>query len=78
MSVQQTSKRRKKTDAELREESQRHLMELIAERASFYRANPHRFAKDYLNLDLHIFQQIIIFMMSISTNAMFLACRGGK
>ena len=76
MSGQQTSKRRKKTDAELREESQRHLMELIAERASFYRANPHRFAKDYLNLDLHIFQQIIIFMMNISTNAMFLACRG--
>lgn len=42
---------------------------------SFYRANPHRFAKDFLNLDLKIFQQIILNLMFISTNLIFFACR---
>ena len=43
---------------------------------SFYRANPHRFAKDYLNLNLRLFQQIILFMMNISTNIIYCASRG--
>ena len=71
-----TSKRRKMTDAEIHMESERRLMHTIAQRASFYRANPHRFAKDYLNLELRLFQQIIIFMMNVSTNVVLLASRG--
>jgi len=43
---------------------------------SFYRANPHRFCKDYLNIDLKIFQQILIYMMNISNYFMYIAARG--
>lgn len=70
------NRRKKMTDAELFAENERRLMQTVARRASFYRANPHRFAKDYLNLELRLFQQIIIFMMNISTNFVFLASRG--
>lgn len=75
MSKKPTSKRTM-TDAEIQALNERRLMETVAKRASFYRANPHRFARDYLNLRLSVFQQIIIFMMNLSTNAMFLASRG--
>ena len=43
---------------------------------AFYRANPHRFAKDYLNLNLKPFQQILLFFMNICTNFVFIAARG--
>lgn len=43
---------------------------------SFYRANPHRFVKDYLNIHLRLFQQIILFMMNLSTNVIYCASRG--
>ena len=64
------------TDAEIQAANERRMMETVAKRASFYRANPHRFAKDYLHLDLYIFQQIILVLISLSTNFMFLASRG--
>ena len=70
------SRRRKMTDAELYAENERRLMQTIAQRASFYRANPHRFAKDYLKLNLKLFQQIIIVMMNLSTNFALLCARG--
>jgi hypothetical protein len=44
--------------------------------ASFYRANPHRFCSDYLNIRLKLFQIFILFMMNYSTNFMYLASRG--
>lgn len=43
---------------------------------SYYRSNPHRFAKDYLNVDLKIFQQLLIYMMNISNYFMYIAARG--
>ena len=52
------------------------LMATVAKRAAFYRENPHRFAKDYLGLDLKLFQEIILVMMNLCTNSMFLAARG--
>lgn len=48
----------------------------VADWCAFYRANPHRFAKDYLHLDLKLFQKILIVMMSISTNTAFIGARG--
>ena len=45
--------------------------------AAFYRANPHRFARDYLNLKLDRFQQIILCMMFRFSNVVYLASRGG-
>lgn len=44
--------------------------------AAYYRANPHRFAKDVLNLDLKIFQQILLVMMNWSVSMAFIASRG--
>ena len=51
-------------------------MNTIAERASFYRCNPQRFAEDYLGLKLKLFQQIILVMLFDCNSLMFLAARG--
>ena len=52
------------------------LMHTIANRAAFYRANPHRFAEDYLGITLKLFQQILLVMMFDCNSLMFLAARG--
>jgi len=44
--------------------------------AAYYRANPARFCKDYLHLDLRLFQRIVITMMTISTTVVFIGARG--
>ena len=51
-------------------------MNTVALRCAYYRANPQRFCEDYLNIHLKLFQQILIYMMMLSTNFMFLASRG--
>jgi len=43
---------------------------------SYYRANPHRFAADYLHLNLRLFQKILIIMMNINVVFVFIAARG--
>lgn len=43
---------------------------------AFYRANPHRLAADYLHLNLHLFQKILIIMMSWSSTTVFIGSRG--
>ena len=67
---------RKKSIQELEADKAQKIMETVAWRAGFYRANPHRFAKDYLNIDLRLFQKILIFMMNWSTHFIFFASRG--
>ncbi|TVY09960.1 terminase large subunit domain-containing protein [Paenibacillus cremeus] len=52
------------------------LLDGIGVWASFYRANPHRFAKEYLGITLKLFQIILIFMMNFSHYFMYLASRG--
>ena len=42
----------------------------------YYRCNIHKFAKDYLHLDLKLFQKILLIMMDWSTSFVFIACRG--
>lgn len=44
--------------------------------ASYYRHNPHRFCRDYLHLDLRLFQKIMIVMMNISMTVVFIGARG--
>lgn len=44
--------------------------------ASFYRANPHRFAEDYLNVHLRLFQKILLFMMNVCYFFCYIAARG--
>lgn len=43
---------------------------------SFYRANPHRFAVDYLNLNLHLFQKMMIYLMFHTNLWTLVAARG--
>ena len=52
------------------------IMSGVATWVGYYRSNPHRFAKDYLNLDLHIFQKIVLVMMNMSNTTVFIGARG--
>lgn len=47
-----------------------------AQWCAYYRENPHRFAKDYLHLNLHLFQKILIIMMNWSSTTAFIGSRG--
>ena len=66
----------KKTVNEVIKEKSERLMEGVAYWGTFYRKNPQRFVKDYLNITLKLFQKILIYMMMVSTNFMYLASRG--
>lgn len=44
--------------------------------AGFYRANPHRFAKDFMRLNLRLFQKILLVMMNICDFFCYIAARG--
>lgn len=52
------------------------VLEGVAAYCAYYRANPHRFAKDYLHLNLHLFQKILLNEMSRSSTVVFVGCRG--
>ena len=43
---------------------------------AYYRSNPHRFAHDYLHLDLRLFQKILLIMMNYSMEFVFIGSRG--
>lgn len=59
----------------INEKSER-IMQGIAVWASFYRSNPHRFVKDYLNVELKLFQKILLYQMMHNNYFMYLASRG--
>lgn len=44
--------------------------------AAFYRKNPHLFARDYLHLDLRLFQRMLLILMNYYFIFMFVAARG--
>lgn len=67
---------KKKTLQDLYQEKSERLMEGIAYWGAFYRKNPQRFCKDYLNITLKTYQKILIYMMIVSTNFMYIASRG--
>lgn len=52
------------------------MMEGIAIWTSYYRANPHRFVRDYLGIELKIFQQILIWAMMHFHFMTYIASRG--
>lgn len=66
----------KETDRELEQKKIDKVMDVVAKKTAYYRANPHRFCEDYLNIKLKLFQKILIFMMNFVNYFMFLACRG--
>lgn len=64
------------SDKEVASTKSEKIMNAVAMRASFYRANPQRFAKDYLNLTLKPFQELLLFLMVKCTGFCFIAARG--
>lgn len=52
------------------------MLKTASFRAGYYRANPHRFAKDFLLLDLKLFQKILLYMMFKMDYIIYLASRG--
>lgn len=43
---------------------------------AYYRANPHAFAKEYLNIRLHLYQVILLWAMNKYNFFMYIASRG--
>ena len=43
---------------------------------AYYRANPDKFAAEYLHLNLKLFQRILLVMMFVSSSFVFIAARG--
>ena len=68
-------KNTKSVQAIMKEKSER-MMEGVAYWAAFYRKNPQRFAKEFMNIDLKLFQKILLFVWMASTNIVFIAVRG--
>lgn len=66
----------KKSEKQLANEKSERIMQGVAFWASFYRYNPQRFVKDYLNINLKLFQKILIYMMMACNYFMYLASRG--
>ena len=58
-----------------KEKSER-MMEGVSYWAAYYRKNPQRFAKEYLNVNLKLFQKILVYVMMWATNFIYIAARG--
>lgn len=67
---------RKMTAQEISQEKHDRMMNGIAAWTSFYRANPQRFCKDYLNVHLKLFQKILLYAMMLNHYFIYLAARG--
>lgn len=67
----------KLSEKEVANNKSERIMNGIAVWTSFYRANPQRFAKDYLNVNLKLFQKILIYAMMHNYYFMYIAARGG-
>ena len=66
----------KKTDKEIADDKEKKILRGVSKWASFYRANPHRFCEDYLNIHLKLFQKILIFMFNKYNYSMYISSRG--
>lgn len=69
-------KARKLSIKEVAQEKADRVMNGVAIWVSFYRCNPHRFAKDFLNVKLKLFQKILLYAMMHNYYFMYLAARG--
>ena len=52
------------------------LMNGVGLWTSYYRLFPHLFVRDYLGVDLKVFQMILLYMMQTSVYLMYIASRG--
>lgn len=67
---------KKKTAKEVVQDKADKILEGVAIWTGFYRNNPHRFAKEFLNLRLKLFQQILLYAMMHNNYMIYLAARG--
>ncbi|KAI4438959.1 hypothetical protein FMM80_00820 [Schaedlerella arabinosiphila] len=67
---------RKMTTKEVANEKAKRMMEGVSYWGAFYRKNPQRFCKDYLNIHLKLFQKILLYAMMCNNYFMFCASRG--
>lgn len=65
-----------KSVKEIAQDKADRIMNGVAAWTAFYRSNPHRFAKDVLNLRLKTFQKILLYAMMHNHYIMYLAARG--
>ena len=66
----------KKSEKEIANEKSERIMNGVAIWCSFYRSNPQRFVKDYLNISLKLFQKILLYAMMHNNFFMYIASRG--
>lgn len=66
----------KKSEKQIANEKSERIMNGVAYWASFFRYNPQRFVKDYLNIDLKLFQKILLWAMMHNNYYMYIAARG--
>lgn len=67
---------KKKTTQEVMQEKSTRMMNGVALWTAFYRNNPQRFCKDYLNVHLKLFQKIILYAMMHNYYFIYIAARG--
>lgn len=68
--------KQKLSDKEIANEKSQKIMNGVAYWGAFYRLNPQRFCKDYLNITLKLFQKILLYAMMHNNHFMYLAARG--
>lgn len=69
-------KKRALSNSEIKQNRTDSIMNTIAERCAYYRANPHRFVEEFLGIHLKLFQKILIYAMMVYDNFYFVAARG--
>lgn len=71
-----SNRRGNKSAEQVVQEKSQSILEGVAYWAAFYRANPQRFCKDYLNIQLKLFQKILIWVMMHYYYFIYIASRG--
>ena len=66
----------KKTIKELEQDNAQKIMNTVAWRCAYYRANPQRFVSEVLGIQLKLFQKILLYAMMHYNFIMYLAARG--
>ena len=66
----------KKSEKQLANEKSEKILNGIATWCAYYRENPQRFVKEYLNISLKRFQKVLIYAMMHNNHFMFWASRG--
>lgn len=66
----------KKNEKEIANDKANRIMNIVARKCAYFRANPQRFCSEYLGLKLKLFQKILIYAMMHNNYFMYIAARG--